>query len=828
MMGFGFFVGLMEVVTLLTMSGGPATVLPVALPPRPFDAQLAALAPEDAIYYYQQMGRATEATEPRSDPERLLADPAMRAYLSRMMQLGRTRLLKLVATGEGDEENAEQVGKLIDFLNEAIQSPLMVFVNIDLSIEDFGPGGGDLLTSYALMIRMTPERAAAGHELIKTLLESEGVPLAAQPFEGGVTSDRVALPGGVVDLAHVDDLFIVAGGEETLKEILERHRQGAQLPSWLSRARADGDIERPNSILVFRSAPVLKVFQEVGVGGVFAGWGIANLETIESVSGIDGEDFAVHRRLRFGGPIQGLMASVSDRPLEASDLAVIPSDALAALALRTQPKELVDDFVQAVVVGFPFGVPQDPFEMMKDEIGFHLRDDLMAALLGDLQLVVFAPGDDRRLPDAQITVGVRDAKKLEKVVKILESFIEENLPPDADAEFTMVRHKHGDVQIVGIEQKDVMADEETDSPRLLWSCYWALTSDRFIMATSVERMKAFLDKPLPDQPITTRPEIGKAMKKKPFVLLHVDTPRALRKSKEPMKKLLLLAKDALGPESGDALDSLPWESWAEKTQPTTMAFYRTEQAIVAETRESLPAIGAAALTLSLSSTLVPTVEQARRARQRAAASNNARMLMLAFHNYHEVHRAFPPAYSVDKEGKPLLSWRVHLLPYLDEGELYDEFHLDEPWDSEHNKKLIDKMPEVFASQHDGAGKGKTVYLGIRLNDAVLAAPKTARELQSAQRGMGVAIGNIKDGTSNTIVFVEVAPEKAVVWTKPEDLDIDPKNPTQALSSSYGNRILAAFADGSCQFLPRKLPAETWLRLFQKSDGEAVQWDEIDP
>ncbi len=704
----------------------------------------------------------------------------------------------------------------------------MVFVSIDLSIQDFVPGGGTPPFSYALIVRMTPERAAAGHELIKTLLESEGVPLAAQPFEGGVTSDRVALPGEVVDLAHVDDLLIVAGGEETLNEILQRRRQRAQLPSWLSRARADWEIERPNSGFVFHFAPIATVLREAGIGGILVGWGVADLETIESVSGIDGEDFAVHRRLRFAGPLKGLMASVADRPLEASDLAVIPSDALAALALRTQPKELVDDFVQSVARGVPFGAPRDPFEMMKDEIGFHLRDDLMAVLSGDLQLVVFAPGDDRRLPDAQITVGVRDAKKLEKVVKILESFIEEGLPPDEDAEFAMVRHKHGDVEIVGIEQKDVMADEETDSPRLLWSCYWALMSDRFIMATSVERIKAFLDKPLPDQPITTRPEIGKALKKKPFVLLHVDTPRALRQSKEPLKKLLLLAEDALSPESGEALGSLPWDSWIEKTRPTTMAFYRTERAIVAETRESLPAIGAVALSLSVSSTLVPTAEQARRAARRAAASNNARMLMLAFHNYHDVHRTFPPAYTVDKEGKPLLSWRVHLLPYLDQGELYNQFHLDEPWDSEHNKKLIEKMPDVFASQYDGVEKGKTVYLAIRMEDAVLAAPTTARQLQAARRGRGVTIGNIKDGTSNTIVFVEVAPEKAVIWTKPEDLDIDPKNPRQSLSSPYGNRILAAFADGTSRFLPRKLPAQTWLRLFQKSDGEPVRWDEINP
>src|SRR2546421_12689862 len=72
------------------------------------------------------------------------------------------------------------------------------------------------------------------------------------------------------------------------------------------------------------------------------------------------------------------------------------------------------------------------------------------------------------------------------------------------------------------------------------------------------------------------------------------------------------------------------------------------------------------------------------------------------HGYHDTHKHFPPAALRGKEGKPLLSWRVLLLPYLEQDSLYKEFHLDEPWDSEHNKKLLARMPKLFAGPDEKA------------------------------------------------------------------------------------------------------------------------------
>src|SRR3712207_2423045 len=81
------------------------------------------------------------------------------------------------------------------------------------------------------------------------------------------------------------------------------------------------------------------------------------------------------------------------------------------------------------------------------------------------------------------------------------------------------------------------------------------------------------------------------------------------------------------------------------------------------------------------------------------------------HNYHDAHGHLPAVANFDPRGRPLLSWRVHLLPFLNEEKLYKEFHLDEPWDSEHNKKLIPRMPRVYQGPNRGLNAaGKTIYL----------------------------------------------------------------------------------------------------------------------
>ena len=169
---------------------------------------------------------------------------------------------------------------------------------------------------------------------------------------------------------------------------------------------------------------------------------------------------------------------------------------------------------------------------------------------------------------------------------------------------------------------------------------------------------------------------------------------------------------------------------------------------------------------------------AREAAVRAQCSNNEKQIILAMHNYHNVNNFFPPAFSRGKDGKPLLSWRVLILPYLDQKALYDQFHLDEAWDSPHNRALIAKMPAVFlcpAEKAALAAEGKTRYLGARGAGTILRGAEP------------VSVRDITDGTSSTIVGIDAGDDHAVVWTKPDDWEFDPEPGIESIFQSRAPR-----------------------------------------
>jgi hypothetical protein len=206
------------------------------------------------------------------------------------------------------------------------------------------------------------------------------------------------------------------------------------------------------------------------------------------------------------------------------------------------------------------------------------------------------------------------------------------------------------------------------------------------------------------------------------------------------------------------------------------------------------------------------VEAMRASAIRMQSTNNLKQIALAMHNYAQANRHFPAPASHGPDGKPLLSWRVHILPYMEQNALFKQFHLDEPWDSPHNRTLIDQMPAVYRLPISKAEKGRTNYLLPVGNGAAFAADKPTE------------FRDITDGTSNTIMVVEVDDQHAAVWTKPDDWAFDPKDVTKGLGRFFDGGFNAAICDGSVRFMQRDFDPKKLRAVFTRAGREPIGFD----
>ena len=198
---------------------------------------------------------------------------------------------------------------------------------------------------------------------------------------------------------------------------------------------------------------------------------------------------------------------------------------------------------------------------------------------------------------------------------------------------------------------------------------------------------------------------------------------------------------------------------------------------------------------------------------KGAGPTNMKHIGIAMHAYHDVHAALPSAAILGKKGKPLLSWRVAILPYVEQGPLFVQIKLDEPWDSVHNKKVFDDnpMPSVFAVVGTTKPGDKNTHMQVfRGNGAMFDLVK------------GVNVFTIADGSSNTILFATA--KTAVPWMKPDDMEFDPKADPRDLLLYIGGRTNIGFCDGTVRSLKKSTTVENMRALITKSGGEIVTID----
>jgi len=209
--------------------------------------------------------------------------------------------------------------------------------------------------------------------------------------------------------------------------------------------------------------------------------------------------------------------------------------------------------------------------------------------------------------------------------------------------------------------------------------------------------------------------------------------------------------------------------------------------------------------------LLPAVQQAREAARRSQCKNNLKQISLALHNYHDQYGTLPPAMVADKDGKPMHSWRVLILPYLGEQSLYKDYDFSEPWDGPNNSRLLTRMPTVYACPSNPTTGTNTAYAGVFGEHCVFRAAGP------------IGISAITDGTSNTLMVGEVA-KAGIPWMKPEDIDIKIQpvlGSAGGFSSFHAGGVQFVMCDGSVHFLNLSLPQQTVDALYTRDGNEKV-------
>lgn len=205
--------------------------------------------------------------------------------------------------------------------------------------------------------------------------------------------------------------------------------------------------------------------------------------------------------------------------------------------------------------------------------------------------------------------------------------------------------------------------------------------------------------------------------------------------------------------------------------------------------------------------LLPAIAQAREAARRAESMNNLKQIALAMHNYAATYNSFPPAVVIGPDGKTPHSWRVAILPFVEQDALYRQYKLNEPWDSQNNQKVLAQMPRVYRSHQDGRAEPYSSYYVLTGETTVFHGNK------------GASFTEIQDGSSYTMLAVEA--KRDIPWTKPEDIPFDPSQPLPQLGGFAPNGFGGALCDGSVRFFSNATDVGLLSALITKSGQEVI-------
>ena len=790
---------------------------PMGVPPAEEKPIMSQVAPAECIFYTTWSGVAAPDSSSDNNTEKLLAEAEIQRALN-TLETTVVGFLKSQADREGDEMMALMADLGPKWLKHVLMHPAAIY------LESVEPGPGPPSINAGVILDLADNRDEFVAMLEK--LQKQGLGDAVKTVEIGdhkFYQIKVQPTAPLLTWGTRGRYLLATLGEEGVEKMVAnvtRNRENG-LPTWLEDTRKQLAIDRFSTVTYVDVAKIME--QALPLGGPMAAHvvetlGLDNITSYTATTGLDKTGFVNRSLVSVDGELKGLLKIADGQPFKPEDVNRIPFDTPIAISWRLDTAELFDTFVD-IVKGFDEDSAAEMREGLRfasRAIGFDIRDELLASL-GDQWTIYSSPSDGGLITGWTATVSIRDRMTIEKAHHILIGFLRGSFG-DGHREPQIKRKRFGDHEFYYLSVPD---DDMPIVPT------WSVTRDEVVFGLFPQAVKSHLTRSQQDKSLADRPQVAKLLDHEngPVALTYVDSKKLI----EIVYPLLQFgAQFAVNQaqQSGMDLDIsiLPsLSSIQPHLEPTVQGMYRTKDGIESTSHQTVPSGNVASSAPIMVALLLPAVQGARTAARRTQSMNNMKQIGIALHNHHDVYKAFPAAYSTDKDGKPLLSWRVHILPFVEEGALYEEFHLDEPWDSEHNIKLLDRMPITYRSPASAAPPNKTTYLGIG-GEGGSFLPPGMRAAVWGEKGKvaGTSLAQMTDGTSNTIIIVEANDELAVEWTKPVEFKPNAMDPAKGIPGMFPQGFNALFGDASVRFIPETIDREVLQNLFQRNDGNLVE------
>lgn len=813
----------------LLISGG-LSGLPLGIPPAEPDAGMSRVAPEECLFYLSWSGMADASADSGNHTERLLAEPEVQRFIKQISD----RLNAALKQGAGQGQQAKRVAEITPrLLRRVAVNATAVFAG------KFGQGPSGPTVPVGIVVNVGDEAAAFENDLL-AILEI----LTEQPIPDAVNGVRTLVtPLGVPEIQWTvqNGYFILGVSEGTVAQIQER-MSGSDVPTWLTEIHERLPVDRVSSVTFINTKEILAVAQPFLAplllsrgpesANPFDALGLTNLESVVNVTGLNETNTVSRTWLHVDGKPTGLLAMLDADPINATDLATIPADSTIAFSVKLDPAKTIDRLIalaDLIEPGSSREVRRE-FQGVDAEIGFSFEEDLLGSL-GDSWSVFQSPSEGGTLFTGwTAVVEARNVAQLKTVSETIATRVNQ---------FEEMQRARGNrLRTVGIRSMEVGCNTvhfvNSIGEDIPVAPAWCVTDKHLVISLFPQGVAAFLNRKPGTKTLASLPHVQRALQadRPPISLCYVDSATVCRAA----YPLALMGANMLFSElQREGVDLnisvMPdGETIARHLQPAITTVTNSDDGVEMIATRTLP-ISVGAGTAILPTLFLAGVSQSRMTRfgqpvspglldvlsprraQRSAATNKLKQIGIAMHNFHDVHSHMAGSVN-DEDGKPLLSWRVQLLPFVDQSALFEQFHMDESWDSPHNKALIEQMPSTFMAPGGKAEKGKTNYLGFRHENAIF-------------RDAGlIGFRDIKDGTSNTIMVAEVDDDHAVIWSKPEDLKFDEKKPHTGLGRLRKGGFLAVFCDGAVQFLPSTITPETLVRLVFRNDGKTIDFNQI--